>query len=68
MADLDERFRQARTVARQRRDAPPHSQAGGAIRRLDELERAATEGPPEGRDAAMKAFIELVGDLGQQGG
>jgi hypothetical protein len=68
MADLDERFEQARTLARQRREAPPHAQAGASIRRLDELEHAATQGPPRDREAAMKAFIELVGDLGQQDG
>ena len=31
-----------------------------------ELHRQATEGPPEGREDAMRQYIELVGDLGGQ--
>lgn len=68
MDDVEDPFEQARTVARQRRDAPPHAQTRGSMQRLDDLERAATSGPPEERDAARRAFIQLVGDLGQQGG
>ena len=46
----------------------PHAQATASFQRLDALHEAATRGDPAGREAAMKQYIELVGDLGQQGG
>lgn len=66
--DLREQFEQAARAARQRREAPPHAQGDGSIRRLDALYFAATEGPTGERESAMRQYIELVGDLGQQGG
>jgi hypothetical protein len=68
MADLHDQFEQASRVARQRRAAPPHAQAEASLRRLDALHYDATQGPPEGREAAMRQYIEFVGDLGQQDG
>ncbi|HYF59103.1 MAG TPA: hypothetical protein VEA81_09115 [Burkholderiaceae bacterium] len=66
MSDLKSDFEQASVAARQRYAAPPHAQGGAALRRLDELYRQATEGDPDQREAAMRQYIELVGDLGQQ--
>jgi DNA-binding FadR family transcriptional regulator len=68
MADLNEQFEQASRAAKLRREAPAQAQSREAIDRLDALYRAAMQGDPSGRDAAMRQYIELVGDLGQQGG
>jgi DNA-binding FadR family transcriptional regulator len=68
MATLEEQFEQAEKIARQRRQAPSHAQASASFERLDALHDAATRGEPADREAAMREYIELVGDLGQQGG
>jgi acyl-CoA-binding protein len=68
MADLQEQFEQAARIGRQRKQSPPLAQRGESLERLDALYRAATEGDPSGREAAMRQYIELVGDLGQQDG
>lgn len=52
----------------QRRAAPPQAQGAAAIQRLEAVYLAATEGDPDGRDAAMRQFIELVGESSQQAG
>jgi hypothetical protein len=66
MADLVEQFEQAAQVAALRRSTPSLAQARESIARLDALHREATQGPPAGREAAMRQYIELMGDLGQQ--
>lgn len=69
MADLDDQFDEAVRAAVERRQAPPHVQTGAAISRLDALEAEATgAGTSEERERAMRHFIQLVGELGQQGG
>lgn len=70
MATLQEQFEQARTAAVQRRAAPTHAQAASSIDRLDELESRASDArsDPVEREAAMRHFIQLVGELGQQDG
>jgi hypothetical protein len=65
MATLAERFEQAVTVRRMR-ESPPIAQQAAVEQRLDALEREATEGSPERREAAMRQFIELLGDMQQQ--
>ncbi len=68
MATLQQQFEQAIVIARQRRQAPPHAQGPASMQRLETLFDAATRGDSAGREAAMRQYIELVGDLGQQGG
>ena len=68
MATLHEQFEQARIAAAHRRAAPPHAQSAASLRRLDELEGQAASGDPAEREAAMRHFIQLVGELGQQDG
>ena len=65
MADLRDEFEQAAAASNVQNDRP--DDPGHPIRkRLRELHRQATEGPPEGREDAMRQYIELVGDLGGQ--
>lgn len=66
MTPLAERFEQAVSAAARTR--PPDTQAVAACARLDALYRQATAGPPDVREDAMRAYIELVGGLGQQDG
>lgn len=66
MATRHEQFEQAASVMTQRKAAP--AQAEAAMQRLESVHRDATEGRVDGREAAMRQFIELVGELGQQGG
>jgi hypothetical protein len=68
MATLHEQFEQAASVMTQRKAAPAPAQADATMQRLESVHRDATEGSVEGREAAMRQFIELVGELGQQGG
>jgi RNase P subunit RPR2 len=65
VATLEERFEQAATVRRSRASTP-NAQKRATDERLDELHRVATEGDPAQREAAMRHYIELVGDMQQQ--
>lgn len=65
MSTLQEEFEQAARVSRSGTN-PPDAQRQAALDRLKDLYRQATEGAPEGREDAMRQYIELVGDLGQQ--
>jgi hypothetical protein len=62
---LEEMFEQAAAV-RRNRAAAPDAQRRGTEERLAELHRQATEGEPAQREAAMRHYIELVGDMQQQ--
>ncbi|RPH41864.1 MAG: hypothetical protein EHM87_18525 [Burkholderiales bacterium] len=72
MATLQEQFEQAQQAARVRREAPQQAQAHASFQRLDELHAEATSADPSAdpsaREAAIRAYIQLAGDLGQQGG
>jgi hypothetical protein len=65
VATLQEQFEQAVTVRRSR-VAAHDIQHRATQQRLDELHRQATEGDAAQREAAMRHFIELVGDMQQQ--
>ncbi len=65
MATLQEQFEQAVSVSRARPPAP-NPQARASQERLEQLYREATgKGAPDNEDA-MRQFIELAGDQGQQ--
>ena len=65
MATLQEEFEQAAAASQVQTDRPDDP-AHPVRKRLRELHRQATEGAPEDREAAMRQYIELVGDLGGQ--
>lgn len=65
MATLEEMFEQAVRVHRSR-VAAPSAQKRATEERLEELHRQATEGEPSQREAAMRHYITLVGDMQQQ--
>jgi hypothetical protein len=68
MATLQEQFEQAQQAARLRRESPLQVQARASFQRLDALHAEATTGDSAGREAAIRQYIQLVGDLGQQAG
>ncbi|HVL59116.1 MAG TPA: hypothetical protein VM491_21670 [Burkholderiaceae bacterium] len=63
MPSLQQLFDEA--VARTRKD-PTRAREAATQQRLDDLYRRATEGDPQSREDAMRHYIELAGDLGQQ--
>ena len=63
MATLKEQFEQAVAAAASQPERPEDA-ADPIRKRLRELYRQATEGAPDDREAAMRQYIELVGDLG----
>ncbi|MFP5407236.1 MAG: hypothetical protein ACLGHY_13165 [Gammaproteobacteria bacterium] len=63
MADLRDQFEQA-VAASQNQPERPEDADSPIRKRLRELHRAATEGEPAGREAAMRQYIQVVGDLG----
>jgi Spy/CpxP family protein refolding chaperone len=68
MATLEEQFQEAEKIHAHRREAPPHAQARASLQKLDELHAQASTGDPDEREAAMKHYIQLVGELGQVDG
>ena len=65
MSTLQEEFEQAAKASRSGAN-PPDAQREPALARLQELYRQATEGDPLHREDAMRHYIQLVGELGQQ--
>ena len=62
---LQDEFEQAVKATRSGAN-PPDAQREAAMARLQDLYRQATEGDPLGRDDAMRHYIQLAGEIGQQ--
>lgn len=65
MTTLQEEFEQAVKASRTQTTAPG-AQVKPALAKLQELHDQATKGPAEEREDAMRHYIQLVGELGQQ--
>lgn len=66
MATLQEQFEQAMKAVEARRDDPVDVPRRQVRARLTSLQRAATEGETSAREDAMRQYIELAGELGQE--
>lgn len=68
MTTLQEEFEQAAKASRAGATmaTTPGAQMKPALAKLQELYDQATTGPEEGREDAMRHYIQLVGELGQQ--
>ncbi len=65
MTTLKEQFEQAVKATRSGTN-PPDAQRRPALDKLGALYERATTGPEEEREDAMRHYIQLVGELGQQ--